>query len=55
MQFPLHHPTFAAIIPGALSAGQVRSNAASIDVPIPDELWHDLKREGLLREDAPTP
>jgi D-threo-aldose 1-dehydrogenase len=26
-----------------------------LDVSIPDDLWAELKREGLLREDAPTP
>jgi hypothetical protein len=26
-----------------------------LDVSIPDELWADLKHEGLLRDDAPTP
>jgi hypothetical protein len=24
-------------------------------LPIPDELWADLRAEGLIRDDAPTP
>lgn len=55
LQFPLHHPLVAAVIPGALTADQVRRNVATMQLEIPAELWRDLKRDGLLRDDAPTP
>jgi D-threo-aldose 1-dehydrogenase len=55
LQFPLHHPLVASVIPGALSPEQMTRNIATMRVNVPPELWHDLKRDGLLREDAPTP
>jgi D-threo-aldose 1-dehydrogenase len=55
LQFPLGHPSVASVIPGALSAEQVRRNVASFRHPIPADLWAELKHEGLLRKDAPTP
>jgi D-threo-aldose 1-dehydrogenase len=55
LQFPLHHPLVASVIPGAFTPDQVTRNVATMQVKVPDQLWADLKREGLLREDAPTP
>ena len=43
------------MIPGALDPEQVAANVATMAVEVPEALWGDLKREGLLREDAPTP
>ena len=55
LQFLLAHPTVAAIIPGALEAAHVQTNFGLLQQPIPGELWTELKSEGLLQEDAPTP
>ena len=55
MQFPLFHPAFCAVIPGALSAAEVKQNVAHMSVKIPVELWSELKREKLLDPAAPTP
>ena len=55
LQFPLHHPLVASVIPGAFHPDQVRSNIESMRQAIPEEMWDELKREGLLRSDAPTP
>jgi D-threo-aldose 1-dehydrogenase len=55
LQFPLAHPAVASVIPGPVTADQARSNAAAVRLPIPPDLWRELKQEGLLREDAPTP
>ncbi len=55
LQFPLHHPLVASVIPGALAPEHPKRNVETMRVEIPDELWGKLKREGLLREDAPTP
>lgn len=54
-QFPLGHPNVMSVIPGAQRAVEVHSNLAASQADIPVELWADLKKEGLLREDAPTP
>ena len=55
LQFPLGHPSVAAVIPGALSAAQVSSNLAHFRQAIPADFWAALKDENLIRPDAPTP
>jgi len=55
LQFPFGHPAVAAVIPGAVSAEQVRQNTARFAADIPAALWGELKAEGLLRADAPVP
>jgi D-threo-aldose 1-dehydrogenase len=55
MQFPLFHPALCAVIPGALSAIEVKQNVERLSVKIPTELWSELKREKLLDPSAPTP
>ena len=55
MQFPLFHPAFCAVIPGALSAAEVKQNVGHMSVRIPSELWSELKREKLLDPASPTP
>jgi D-threo-aldose 1-dehydrogenase len=55
LQFPLAHPIVASVIPGAISPDNVRQNVESFRHPIPASLWSDLKGEGLISGDAPTP
>jgi D-threo-aldose 1-dehydrogenase len=55
LQFPLHHPLVAAIIPGAYAPVHPIRNVEAVRIDIPDALWASLKDEGLLRRDAPTP
>jgi D-threo-aldose 1-dehydrogenase len=55
LQFPLGHPSVAAVIPGALLPEHVTHNVAAFRHAIPPALWAELKSEGLLREDAPVP
>lgn len=55
LQFPLGHPSVASVIPGAVAPEQVRRNVAAFCHDIPTDLWAELKHEGLLRTDAPTP
>jgi D-threo-aldose 1-dehydrogenase len=54
LQFPLGHPAVAAVIPGAVSADQVRENVARFGADVPGALWEELKDSGLLRRDAPV-
>jgi D-threo-aldose 1-dehydrogenase len=54
LQCPLLSPLVASAIPGALAPDQVERNVETMTRTIPAELWDDLKRRGLLREDAPT-
>jgi D-threo-aldose 1-dehydrogenase len=55
LQFPLCHPAVKTVIPGAASPDEVRQNVAIFETPIPQALWSDLKNEGLILADAPTP
>ena len=55
LQFPLGHPSVAAVIPGALKAEHVTRNVAAFRHDIPADFWAELKHEGLIRADAPTP
>jgi len=55
LQFLLGHPLTASIIPGALEADHIRQARAWLDVDIPNGLWGDLVRAGLLPDDVPLP
>ncbi len=54
LQFPLLHPAVVSVIPGAVSAAQVRANAANVALPVPAALWAELKTLGLIDAEAPT-
>src|ERR1700722_2356791 len=55
LQFPFGHGSVASVIPGGLMPEHVTRNVAAFRRPIPPALWAELKHEGLLRADAPTP
>jgi D-threo-aldose 1-dehydrogenase len=52
--FPSRHPAVASVLAGARSAEQIARNAELFATKVPDDLWAELKAEGLLRADAPT-
>jgi D-threo-aldose 1-dehydrogenase len=51
--FPLTHPSVVNVTLGMRDPGQVRRNARLHQQPICQELWHDLRDQGLLRADTP--
>ncbi len=55
LQFPLHHPCIASVIPGTSSAAELNENLRMLNAPIPKAFWHDLKSAGLMDAQAPTP
>lgn len=55
LQFPLHHPLVASVIPGAFRPEHVTDNVRYMRHEIPDALWTELKRDGLIDPNAPTP
>jgi D-threo-aldose 1-dehydrogenase len=55
LQFPLHHPLVASVIPGGFRPEHVTTNIAHMQHEIPNALWAELKQERLIRADAPTP
>ena len=55
LQFPLAHPAVAAVIPGARSPEEVDENVQMAGFEIPSDFWAELREEGLIPEEAPTP
>jgi D-threo-aldose 1-dehydrogenase len=55
LQFPLAHPTVAAIIPGPRAPAEFEENARLMRHKIPAALWADLRDQQLLHPEAPTP
>jgi D-threo-aldose 1-dehydrogenase len=55
IQFPLGHDRIVSIVPGAVTAAEVEQNVRLINTPIPNDLWAELKHEGLLDPEAPVP
>ena len=55
LQFVLAHPAIVTNIPGTRTVGHLDENIRLIAHPIPDAFWAEIRRRGLVREDAPTP
>jgi len=55
LQFPLAHPAIACVLTGVRSAAEFEENERLFRHPIPDDMWQELKAEGLLAEAAPVP
>ena len=51
----LAHPAIPTNIPGTRTKKHLDENVALINHPIPTEFWAELKKQGLIRENAPTP
>jgi D-threo-aldose 1-dehydrogenase len=55
LRFPLGHPAIVSVVPGAQSPAEVKLNAEIMGAKIPPALWAALKKDGLLRAEAPVP
>jgi len=44
-----------SVIPGGASPEEVRSNIGYLKEPIPTAVWAELKSEGLIDPESPTP
>jgi D-threo-aldose 1-dehydrogenase len=55
VQFPRAHPAVPTVLIGSRSAAQVEENVHGFETPIPPQLWEELKAEGLLAREVPTP
>jgi D-threo-aldose 1-dehydrogenase len=55
LQFPMAHPSVAAIIPGARSVVEVAENVRLLSLSIPDDFWKELQHLHLLPPEAPVP
>ena len=55
LQFPIHHPLVATVIPGPRSRSEVNDIFNWWNLEIPASLWSDLKSEGLMHAESPVP
>lgn len=55
LQFVLAHPAVATVIPGAQTVGELEQNIYLVEKHVPGGMWSDLRREGLIPANAPTP
>jgi D-threo-aldose 1-dehydrogenase len=55
LQFVLAHPAVASVIPGIASPTEAEETMTRYRAALPAQLWDELKAEGLLRADAPSP
>ena len=55
LQFLFGHAAVATAVPGAATIEELEDNVRVMQVEIPRDLWGDMKNEGLLPEEAPTP
>ncbi len=55
VQFPLAHPAVVSVIAGVRSIEHLDEYAALYRAPIPAALWDELRADGLIPTDAPTP
>jgi D-threo-aldose 1-dehydrogenase len=55
LQFPLAHPRVSTVLIGIRSIAELQDDLRWLRTPIPADLWDELRRERLIREDAPVP
>ena len=55
LQFVLAHPAVGTAVPGAQSVDELEENFALVGQEIPGDVWAEMKLEGLIPRDAPTP
>jgi D-threo-aldose 1-dehydrogenase len=55
IQFPLAHPAVTALIAGVRTTRHLDDYPAFMRRPIPAALWDELRVEGLIAAEAPTP
>ncbi|KJK43071.1 aldo/keto reductase [Lentzea aerocolonigenes] len=53
--FPFGHPAVTGALIGARSTAELHANLAAFAEPPPPGLWADLRDEGLLEAEVPTP
>jgi D-threo-aldose 1-dehydrogenase len=55
IQFPLGHPAVAAVLVGCRSPAELAEDMRMAETEVPEALWDELKAEGLLADEVPTP
>lgn len=55
LQFPLAHPAVATVVAGLRTPEEVAAALARLHASLPAGLWRDLRAQGLLEDEIPTP
>jgi D-threo-aldose 1-dehydrogenase len=55
LQFSLAHPAAVSVIPGASEPDRIKEDHDALKAKIPDDLRHELRKEGLVAPNAPLP
>ena len=55
LQFPLGHSAITTILSGVRHKSEWEDNYTLFSIQIPPDLWEELKYEGLLADETPTP
>ena len=55
LQFVFAHPAVTCVVAGVRKIAHLDDTVEQMQVSIPDALWDDLRAEGLLHPQAPTP
>jgi D-threo-aldose 1-dehydrogenase len=55
IQFPLGHPAVTCVVVGCRSVAQLDESIAMFELTIPPSMWQELKHDGLLAPETPTP
>jgi D-threo-aldose 1-dehydrogenase len=55
LQFPLAHPAVVSVVVGSRSAAEIDQAVRWLEQPLADDLWDELKRQGLMEIAAPVP
>lgn len=48
LRFPLEHPAVTSVLTGVVSVEELDENVRAFEEVVPDALWDDLRREGLV-------
>lgn len=55
LQFPLAHPAVVSVVVGSRSAAEIDQVVRWFEQPLADDLWDELKHQGLMEAGAPVP
>jgi D-threo-aldose 1-dehydrogenase len=55
LNFPLGHPAVTALIPGPARVSEFVDNLGHLSADLPAALWEELRSEGLIHAEAPSP
>jgi len=55
LQFCLAHPAVVSVIPGASKPERIKEDVQALDAKVPDDLWKELRQDGLVERNAPLP